>query len=558
MTQRDNYIDLSGAQAIFQQAINPDVPTQTGPILLKWRGVWTPGSLYNKNDLAKVPTAGPAGTSTLEIALETHVAGLVFADDSDLWGRVLDASELSGSGIPPDELQAYVDAAAASASQASGAATTAAGQAARAQGISDGMTTNINTALDEIDSSVGEAEAIRDDTSLLSSQASGFADDAAQAKTGAETAAQTALGYLVTTAIQPYMYIVDPAGAGAFTISPDDTWKGRKVIFMNAARDCNLVLPANWNRTKWVDGTDGAAWFRGKRIGAGALAISGGVAGVINPDFIIDDHFSARQTGVTGTTTILRSLSVPAGTGRWVVYQGFSLYETTDLARNVVVTAQVRGGAVITMTKLQGPLTTNPYNATGGQAVGTMYIGQIPDAAPASIIDVTIVYPLQVFLFDQYIFIGGPAAGFNATTVGYTEPATVGNFADIALTVATGKANSLAVLGYAQRQGQLPTSLTPGTQRFAGLAPADPGGVAGRNNSTVFGYDKNLSVGARSWRATWAAGARHAALGVLLEPGSGASPVVLRVDPGITIATVAAGKEFLVEGISDGLTYDIT
>src|SRR3954447_15704892 len=101
MTQRDNYTDISGSQAIFAPAFNPDVPTQTGPVLLKWRGVWTPGALYNKNDLAKVPNAGLDGASTLEIALETHVASLTFSDDEDLWGRVLDASELQGSGVPP-------------------------------------------------------------------------------------------------------------------------------------------------------------------------------------------------------------------------------------------------------------------------------------------------------------------------------------------------------------------------------------------------------------------------------------------------------------------------
>jgi hypothetical protein len=165
MTQRDNYTDLSGSQAIFQPAINPDVPTQTGPILLKWRGVWAPGTLYNKNDLAKVPNVGLGGASTLEIALETHVASAIFDDDADLWGRVLDASELQSSGIPPDEIQAFVNAAAASAGQASGAATTAAGQAARAQSIADGMTTNIQTALDDIDAGVGQADAIRDDVS---------------------------------------------------------------------------------------------------------------------------------------------------------------------------------------------------------------------------------------------------------------------------------------------------------------------------------------------------------------------------------------------------------
>jgi hypothetical protein len=571
MTQRDNYTDLSGSQAIFQPAINPDVPTQTGPILLKWRGVWAPGTLYNKNDLAKVPNVGLGGASTLEIALETHVASAIFDDDADLWGRVLDASELQSSGIPPDEIQAFVNAAAASAGQASGAATTAAGHAARAQSIADGMTTNIQTALDDIDAGVGQADAIRDDVSALGASVQTAADQAARyataepgiivdPDTGAESAfssMQKANNLLVTTALTPYFYIDNPAsGSGQFDATPDASWLNRKVV-VRSSRDCRIVLPVNLNRAPWSDGSDAAVFFRLKPVGTGVVSVVAGGSAVVNPDFIVDDHFSARQTAVAGTTTVLRSLTVPPGTGRYVIFESLDLFEVADTGRAHTVTAAVRGGATITMTKLQGPLTTNQYNSSGQQTAGTLWIGAIPDSVSASqIIDVTCVYPAQVFLYDQYIFVGGPAAGYNATTVGFSDAAATAAFADINLTVAAGKANSLAVLGFGGRQSGAVSGISSGVVRSSGLSAPPADATGGRNSTTLFGYQKNMAVGAQSWRTTWATTARHAGLGVLLEPGAGASSIALRTS--LTLTGLTRYQEILIEALNDGVTYDIS
>jgi hypothetical protein len=576
LVSTDNYQDIVGHQAIFTPAINPDVPTQTGPVLLKWRGIWAANTLYNKNDLAKVPGLVDDNEiiirgATLEIALQTHVSSLEFDSDIDLWGRVLDASELGGSGIPPEELQAFVDQARTYATASNNYATTASCYAAAAQTTSDAMTTNIQTALDSMDDSVGEAEIIRDSVGNIGATAQAAADQAVLAATaapgiivdpttGAESAYSSmlkALSILSTTALTPYLYVDDPvSGSGQFTVTPDSSWLGRKVV-VRSTRDCEIALPVNLNRMTWIDGSDAAAFFRVKPVGSGVVSIAAGVAGTITPDFIADDAYSVRQTAITGTTTILRSVTVPPGSNRYVIFQGFALYDSLDNTRAHTVTAQVRGGSSFTMTKLQGPLTVNQYNASTAQIAGTMWIGAIPNSpSAAQIIDVTCVYTQQVYLIDQYIFVGGPAASYNPTTVGFSETAATAAFADINLNVASGKAKSLAVLGWGGRQITSPTGISHGTIRHSGLTapPADPTG--GRNNSALYAYENNLLVGANTWRVTWPATTRHAALGVLLEPGAGGSTITMRT--ALTLTGLTQFQEVLVEALNDGLTYDIS
>jgi hypothetical protein len=310
-----------------------------------------------------------------------------------------------------------------------------------------------------------------------------------------------------------------------------------------------LVLPRGLGGSaSAADGGPGMDWASFVNRSSGAWAWSAGVSATVAPPVLAVQVFPFTTSVPAAGVASSFSLTAPAGTGRKVTFFLFSIFNTTDGARNVTLTV----GSSSNLSKAQADTTTARYDAVNPINASAWTCDLADSASVATTHALVLTASLAVsFVLCAFVTSGTTAlAGVAGVTP--SSPAVTNSVAKT-----PSEANDIIMFGLAmQGTDAQPTTLSGGgspTQSYN----ANTGGAAAnrplKDIAYIFGYEARANTSAQTYTQTSAKSANSASLVALARPVAGAVAVLNPTSP----TSLAAGKHATAWADPDGTTWDV-